>query len=77
MKFGSLDVLFSNQIFSVTFDGPNGLRGLGASNDLKAFVEGRIESRMSSPELEIELGKLKEVGDAHDWDFKAMGIAAG
>jgi hypothetical protein len=76
VKFGSLDVVLVNQIFSLSFDGPNGLMGLGAGNDLKAFIEGRIGSRMSSPALELELGKLKDFGDAHDWNFAAMSVPA-
>ena len=76
MKFGSLDVVLVNQIFSLTFDGPNGLKSLGAGDDLKAFVEGRIGSRMSSPALEAALEELKELGEAHDWDFAAMGLPA-
>lgn len=77
MKLGSLDISLINQIFTVTFDGPHGQRGLGASNDLKAFVQGRIRSQMSSPALEAELEKLQEVGEAHAWDFAAMTAASG
>jgi hypothetical protein len=74
MKFGSIEVVLVNQLYSLAFDGPRGLKGLGSSNDLKAFVEGRIGSRMSSPELELELEKLKDFGDSHDWNFAAMSV---
>ena len=72
MLFGSLDVIHLDGMFTFAFNGPNGPRDLGASNDLKAFVEGRLASGMVSPELAVCLREFKQTGVSHSWKFEEM-----
>jgi hypothetical protein len=76
VTFGSLEVSRVNETYIFTRIGPDGNeQAIGVSNDLKAFVENRLTSGMSSPELLASLELLKELGEAHEWDYPAMKAA--
>lgn len=77
MVLGPLEVSRANDVFTFTFAGPHGPRSLGVARDLRGFTEARLENGMRpSADLAAALERLRELGNAHDWDFLAMSAAA-
>jgi hypothetical protein len=69
---GAIEVIEGNGMYALTFHGQVGPKNLGTGPDLKSFVKNRLNSGMSSPELEAALQQLQAYGESHAWVFKAM-----
>ncbi len=76
VKFGSLEVFRSQDtyLFVRNLEGES-TQSLGVSNDLRAFVENRLTSGMTSSELIASLQQLRKFGEAHQWSWDDMDAA--